>query len=233
MIAPLRPLYAALLLLLLFPGACIAAPALFGFSCPESDVRENPAFIQGYGVYWDRVVGREKEKPSFTPQGERFNNADAAQWRNMVHYSQFSGFHDMLRMVNGYFNQWKPAADSKAWGQDEHWATPAEFVSKRGGDCEDYAIAKYFALRHLKVPPDKMRIVIIRQRKDSGAYEKQLHAVLAVLGPSNNAETWFILDNNARPRDGITLHTQYDRRFIPLLSMNENGAWAHCPDPAK
>ena len=184
-----------------------------------------------YGQYWSRVVLQERDFLSFTPAGERFNSADAAQWRNMVHHSQSSGFHDTLRMVNGYFNQWKPKADSRAWKKEEYWATPAEFAEHRGGDCEDYAIAKYFALRYLKIPAEKMRIVIIRQRNSNESLEKELHAVLAVLGPSHAAENWFILDNNARPRDGITLHTQYGRRFVPLFSMNEQGAWAHCPDP--
>lgn len=224
-----RLVFAFLTALCFFSSPAYAAPLLFG--CPERDAVGDPFFELRYSVLWNRVVTRERESPSFTPGGERFNSAEAAQWRNLVHYARSCGFHDTLRMVNGYFNRWRPKSDTLAWQTEEHWATPAEFISQRGGDCEDYAIAKYFALRALNISPDTMRLVIIRQRDDKGKFVKELHAVLAVRGPSQDAENWFILDNNARPRDGITLHTQYGKRFVPLFSMNENGAWAHCKDP--
>lgn len=206
-----------------------AAPLLFG--CPERNAVGDPFFELRYSALWNRVVARERESPSFTPGNERFNSAEAAQWRNLVIAARSCGFHDTLRMVNGYFNQWRPKSDTAAWQTEEHWATPAEFINQRGGDCEDYAIAKYFALRALNIPANAMRLVIIRQHNDRGVFARELHAVLAVRGPSQGAESWFILDNNARPRDGITLHTQYGKRFVPLFSMNENGAWAHCKDP--
>jgi predicted transglutaminase-like cysteine proteinase len=53
-----------------------------------------------------------------------------------------------LHTVNQFFNRWPYKSDAEAFGQREYWASPSDFMS-RSGDCEDYAIAKYFALRQL------------------------------------------------------------------------------------
>ena len=47
------------------------------------------------------------------------------------------------------------------WGVMDYWETPAEFFQK-SGDCEDFAIAKYFALRDLGFPASQMRIVVLK-----------------------------------------------------------------------
>jgi predicted transglutaminase-like cysteine proteinase len=202
-----------------------AAPGLFG--CPERPADADEGYTRGYGRYWQRVMDSERERPSFGAQGGRLAPADARQWRNLAAYAGQTSFPDTLRAVNGYFNQWQPKTDQASFGADEYWASPAEFIARRGGDCEDYAIAKYYALRQLNVPAGRLRVVIVRQRDAKGVPEPRLHAVLAAL----SGDTWFILDNNARPRDGITPHTQYGGRFVPLYSMNESGAWSHCADP--
>ena len=84
----------------------------------------------------------------------------------------------------------------------------------RSGDCEDYAIAKFFALRHLGFDNDSMRVVILwDQIRNIG------HAVLAVYdGPQI-----LILDNLNRM---IVSHARY-RHYIPQYSMNETTRWAH------
>jgi predicted transglutaminase-like cysteine proteinase len=172
---------------------------------------------------WQRVLLAEQKQPSFTEKTGNFNRIDAESWRNLVKYSKNMSEIEILHMVNGYFNQWIPKSDDVAWATPEYWDTPAEFINNRGGDCEDYAIAKYFALRFLGFNASRMRIVIVRLWKADGKAMPQLHAVLAV----HCKNTWFILDNNARPRDNISPHTQYRGRFEALYSINETGAWLH------
>jgi predicted transglutaminase-like cysteine proteinase len=201
-------------------------PLLFG-STARSAV-ESDSHYWHFLARWQRVLDAEKAAPSFSAQGEKLSPVDAPAWRNLVQYAKKNPELENLRMVNGYFNQWPPQSDDDAYQTQEHWATPAEFMRNRRGDCEDYAIAKYFALRFLGVPARNMRVVIVRRKNEKGAYMLQLHAVLAVLSSQN---IWFILDNNSRPRDGITPHTQYQGRFMPLLSVNELGAWVYAPLP--
>lgn len=172
---------------------------------------------------WQRVLQAQTADPGFTPGGENFGPVDRPTWKNMVAQAKQSPEQDVLRMVNGYFNQWRPQSDQDAWDTPEYWASPKEFIQKRGGDCEDYAIAKYFALRFLGVPADRMRIVAVKRFDEAGTQAAEMHAVLAVF----TGKTWFILDNNARPKNNIFPHTQYKGRFDPVYSMNEGGAWVH------
>ena len=211
-------------LLALIPFATPQAQAALLFDSPEQAVADEPGYARIYAQRWQRVLCAEQSQPAFSAQGKGLTPPDAEQWRNIVNKAATSQDADILRMVNGYFNHWRPQDTTP-----DHWASPAEFIARRGGDCKDYAIAKYFALRFLDVPPDRMRLVIVRPVSGKGVPEPQLHAVLAV----RTAKTWFILDNNARPRHGITPHTQYRGRFVPVYSMNENGAWKHCPDPLR
>ncbi|BBN52020.1 hypothetical protein TRE132_01450 [Pseudomonas chlororaphis subsp. aurantiaca] len=48
--------------------------------------------------------------------------------------------------------------------------TPVEALWKGAGDCEDYAIAKYFSLRHLGVSSDKLRITYVKALRQNRAH---------------------------------------------------------------
>jgi len=212
---------------------CMQAPAVTAwgeerlFGVPERSAKDDPLFQRYYKVLWESVLRAEQNSPAFTAEGAGMNAADAAQWRAILQRAARVDLPETLRMVNGFFNHWRSKQDAQAFGTPEHWASPAEFIRNRGGDCEDYAIAKYFALRFLGVPAESMRLVVLREVSAKGVPHPQLHAVLAV----RTAKTWFVLDNNARPKLAIHPHTQYKSRVVPLYSMNENGAWKHAPDP--
>ncbi len=61
-----------------------------------------------------------------------------------------------LETVNTFFNNVPYGDDIDIWGQSDYWATPLEFLGRDRGDCEDYVIAKYFALRDLGIPSEKL-----------------------------------------------------------------------------
>jgi predicted transglutaminase-like cysteine proteinase len=79
----------------------------------------------------------------------------------------------------------RPVDDLAQYGQLDVWASPLATLT-RGGDCEDYAIAKFVALRQAGIAPDDLRIVIMRDtvRGDD-------HAVAAVRLDGH----WLTLDN--------------------------------------
>jgi predicted transglutaminase-like cysteine proteinase len=79
-----------------------------------------------------------------------------------------------LVQVNRYINRIQYVSDQKAWGTRDYWAGPGEFFAN-GGDCEDFAIAKYFSLRALGFAPEDMRLVVLN---DSD--RDLVHAVLVV-----------------------------------------------------
>ena len=127
-----------------------------------------------------------------------------------------------LRLVNRYVNKRRYRRDRKAvslsvapGGQAElsnHWTTLLEFM-RRGGDCEDFAVAKYFLLREMGVPAADMRVLVAWERQ-----ERDYHAVLAVRREDGTA--WLLeLDN--------TIVRSSTRRYRFIYALNEEGVWDH------
>ncbi len=134
-------------------------------------------------------------------------------WRELQLRARDQSRMDQLHTVNQFFNRWPYKADAEAFGRREYWAAPGDFMS-RSGDCEDYAIAKYFALRQLGFDKQELRIVVLYDRiRNVG------HAVLAVYDETDI----LILDSLS---NFITAHTRY-RHYVPQYSMNETTRWAH------
>lgn len=143
------------------------------------------------------------------------------QWRNLLRSLENSDRNEQTKQVNTFVNGHVVfTEDSVAWGQSDYWATPLESMGRGVGDCEDYAIAKYFSLLILGIPADHLRITYVRARIGgplSSVYEA--HMVLAYY-PSVDAEP-LILDNlidEIRPgsrRPDLT----------PIFSFNSDGLW--------
>ena len=124
----------------------------------------------------------------------------------------------MLRFVNLFFNQRiEFATDPQAWGQVDYWASPLEALAKGQGDCEDYAIAKYFSLLAAGMPASRLRLVYVRAQLDDGA--AQAHMVLAYY-PGTGGDT-LILDNLVD--DILPASRRHDLQ--PVFSFNSEGLW--------
>ncbi len=67
-----------------------------------------------------------------------------------------------LKEINIFFNRVGYGEDDEIYGQSDYWATPYEFLARDKGDCEDYVIAKYFALKELGIPSEKMYFTYVR-----------------------------------------------------------------------
>ncbi len=68
-----------------------------------------------------------------------------------------------------------PTADAAQWGAEDHWSSPFETLQTRRGDCEDYAILKYVALREAGLSSEDVKIVILRN-----FFPNEDHAVVVV-----------------------------------------------------
>ena len=75
-----------------------------------------------------------------------------------------------LTEVNRFFNQFEYVEDIAQWGENDYWATPQEFLGTQKGDCEDFVIAKYFALRKLGVPDDRLYLTYVKALKQNIAH---------------------------------------------------------------
>jgi predicted transglutaminase-like cysteine proteinase len=75
-----------------------------------------------------------------------------------------------LREVNRFFNQFEYVEDNIHWGEQDYWATPSEFMGTQKGDCEDFVIAKYFALRTLGVPDERLYLTYVKALRQNVAH---------------------------------------------------------------
>jgi len=139
----------------------------------------------------------------------------ATSWQRIMKQARGKERMEQLKMINSFFNKWPYRLDQDAYGVSDWWATPQEFL-KISGDCEDYAIIKYFALRELGFSMDELRIVVVKDRIRGIA-----HAVLAVFTDGDA----YILNNIS---DAIFTHGKY-RHYIPQYSLNEEHRWSHIP----
>lgn len=166
---------------------------------------------------WARVLSKVKqERRAFRAcldNPAACTSAGLKSWREVSAAAKGKPRAAMLKTVNQYFNRWPYKIDQELYGVSEFWATPQEFM-KRSGDCEDYSIAKFFALRDLGLSNDEMRVVILMDR-----IRRIGHAVLAVY----QGNDILILDSLT---DLIFSHRKY-RHYIPQYSMNESTRWAH------
>ena len=67
-----------------------------------------------------------------------------------------------LEKINDFFNGVKYGDDKDIYGIADYWASPYEFLARDKGDCEDYVIGKYFALKHLGIPSSKIFLTYVR-----------------------------------------------------------------------
>lgn len=150
---------------------------------------------------------------SFGPVAkERLTN-----WRALMNNPKNKTLTDRqkLELVNDFMNQTPFKSDKEHWGKEDYWATPIEFLSTNGGDCEDFSIAKYFTLRALGVPDEKLQITYVKEIK----VFNEAHMVLAYFA-TPDAEP-VILDNINK-----TIQPASNRGdLVPVYSFNGSGLW--------
>ena len=165
---------------------------------------------------WQRVLDAEKKNPTFQSEMDSsLPEGFLTRWKDLLSRVEKASDMEKLKAVNMFFNQWPYRTDISNYGLEDYWATPREFL-KKSGDCEDYAIIKFFALKYLGFSENKMRVVVIKDTiRNIG------HAVLAVYTDDNI----YILDNLSN----VPLSHKTIRNYLPFFSLNKEFRWAHLP----
>ncbi|PCH54280.1 MAG: sulfate adenylyltransferase [Flavobacteriaceae bacterium] len=126
------------------------------------------------------------------------------------HNSEWS----LIHTVNSFFNRMQFVSDKRHWNKEDYWATPVEFLTTNGGDCEDFSIAKYFTLLEIGVPDERLRITYVKAIRLN-----QAHMVLAYYETPESEP--LILDN-------LTSRIQVASRrrdLLPVYSFNGSHLW--------
>jgi predicted transglutaminase-like cysteine proteinase len=103
-----------------------------------------------------------------------------------------------------------PMSDLAQFGAVDVWSSPLVTFYRGAGDCEDYAIAKYVALRMAGLPSGDLRIVVL-----SDVLRDEGHAVAAVRLDGH----WLILDN----RRMSLIEDVAVRNYRPLFAIDQFG----------
>ena len=168
----------------------------------------------GLGASWDfNTINARSQKlygPA-TPTAQRH----ITEWAALLKSPPQGDIKDTLNRVNQFFNSRIRFRDDIAvWGQQDYWATPVEFLRKGSGDCEDYALAKYFTLREMGVPASQLRITYVKALQLN-----QAHMVVAWYATPDAVP--LILDNL---KTAILPATQRSD-LLPVYSFNGQGLW--------
>jgi len=119
-----------------------------------------------------------------------------------------------LTSVNDFVNKFEFVDDIDHWQQEDYWATPLETLVTKGGDCEDFALAKYFTLSAMGMPEDKLRLTYVKALSINKA-----HMVVSYY--ENKKAIPLILDN-LKPQI-VPANERND--LIPAYSFNGSGLW--------
>lgn len=142
------------------------------------------------------------------------------KWREVLHSDKSLNDEKKLEAVNRFFNSVPYVSDLEHWGKADYWATPLELLASNGGDCEDFAIAKYFTLRELGVPNERLRIAYVTALlMNQGQMKFQGHMVLTYFS-TPDAEP-LILDN----LQGKILPASQRKDLAPVYSFNGDSLW--------
>jgi predicted transglutaminase-like cysteine proteinase len=137
-----------------------------------------------------------------------------ASWEDLLNHDGVTD-KEKLEKINSFFNK-KVAFvnDADLYGVKDYWATPVEFISRGAGDCEDFAIAKYFSLKIMGISEEKIRIAYVK------ALQYNIFHMVMLYYSNPGAEP-LILDNLV---DSITPASER-RDLMPIFTFNGAGLW--------
>lgn len=156
--------------------------------------------------------GAEPQAP-FSALDQAIGEARLSSWQSLIEQAAALDERARLQAVNDFINRSVSyATDREIWGVDEYWATPLQTLSRGRGDCEDFAIGKYFTLVEIGVPSEKLRLTFVKALSLNRA-----HMVLAYYADQRAQP--LILDN-LEPR----IKPANERSdLLPVFAFNNHG----------
>lgn len=162
---------------------------------------------------WDFSLINRRASSLYGPSTDGRHRVDA--WRAMLSERTAASDLALLQRVNQFFNQeLRYVEDIDLWHVDDYWATPVEALWRGAGDCEDFAIAKYFSLRQRGMPAEKLLITYVKMLNPERA-----HMVLTYY-PDNDGEPLVLdsLTDTLEPADSR-------KDLLPVYAFNGEGVW--------
>ncbi|PWB29588.1 hypothetical protein DCO48_21990 [Pseudomonas sp. SDI] len=162
---------------------------------------------------WDFSQISRKAQALYGSLGAGQQRIDA--WQQLLATQKQLSEAERLQVVNQFFNrQLRYEEDIDLWHEVDYWATPIQSLIKGAGDCEDYAIAKYFSLRRLGIDSDKLRITYVKALRQNRA-----HMVLTYYSSPDAMP--LVLDSLIDAIQPASQRTD----LLPVYAFNGEGLW--------
>ncbi|KJR98865.1 MAG: sulfate adenylyltransferase [Desulfobulbaceae bacterium BRH_c16a] len=156
--------------------------------------------------------------PAILNAAEKKYGADARRnllaWQQFIQDDDSSDDRQKLERVNVFFNKITFVSDIIHWSKKDYWATPIEFIASDGGDCEDFALAKYFTLKLIGVAEEKLHLTYVKALNIN-----QAHMVLTYYEKPGAVP--LILDNLIDAIEPANKRTD----LLPVYTFNGSGLW--------
>jgi predicted transglutaminase-like cysteine proteinase len=179
---------------------------LFAFRAPEGLPSSKWRGIESDLIKEEKVLERCRSGadgcPSYAAQFLRLVNAVKSKSGRAQLDEANRGVNAAIRFVT----------DFAQYGEADRWSAPLATFATAKGDCEDYAIAKYVALRDAGFASDDLRVMLVRDRTIG-----QDHAVLAARLDGH----WLILDSL---RSELIEDSRVSN-FTPLFALDHRGVF--------
>ena len=199
-----------------FAAALLAGNAYgqtrYSFETPDDFLAPAADWVDWKNVLDQHALEREQLQPCLDDAEQCTRRQKSL--RHLLVKGRDLSLEQQVRLVNRYINR-KRYVDDRIRSRSEagnKWETLAEFL-RSGGDCEDFAVAKYFVLRELGVSAERMRVVVGKEPRRA-----EHHAMLAV---NVGEEVWLLESDNRIYRNGNQEMNQF------VYAINEIGIWDH------
>jgi predicted transglutaminase-like cysteine proteinase len=196
---------------LISPGMAVA----IGKSAEPFGLFASPLYAGGLREKWlgvERKLDDERVQLALCEgDPERCVSPAALQFLAIVEAAKARDGRARLGEINRAINlAIRPMSDLAQYGQIDVWSSPLVTLTTGAGDCEDYAIAKFVALRQAGISPDDLRIVIMRD-----TIRGEDHAVAAARLDGH----WLTLDN----RRMAMVEDANVRNYRPIFVIDQYG----------
>ena len=187
---------------------------LIGLLCPAAQAADQPepdVMARRAAAKWREVLARiDSEEEALAACRANLDACSPAARRllQLVELGRQRAGRARLGEINRAVNlSIRATSDWSQYGVDDFWSAPLATIEKGAGDCEDYAILKYLALREAGISPDDLRLLIVSYPR-----RRTIHAILAVRLDGE----WLLLDNLTMVMVNSLEATQYQ----PLIALD-------------
>ena len=181
------------------------------FGAVETKVKKSTSFRS-----WETLLKRYAKQEGRLLKGRgRINEKLGSKlWNELIDSLRGLDRATQIEKINSYFNSLTYQSDSKNYDVEDYWATPYQFLSRAKGDCEDFAAAKYLALRALGFESSQLRLVVGYDRARGAAHTVTLAVVDGQV---------LMLDIG----DNAIVEMAEVSGFDPFYSVTESDGWLH------